>query len=784
MVLARPWVTLLSALGLGVVAVYLASNLKFDTRFSALLPEDTPELIEVTKLQEKAGGTMELIIAVGGGDSKKKLRFARAVVKELKTKPWIRRADAEFPVDFFLDRRLLLLSEQTLRELRRAIDEEIERAKARANPLYIDLEDDEDKLKPWAEVDRRESLSKGDLLKRTYATPDGKYLFIRVIPLGTSYDMSAGKALLGKIKATVAAVGPQKHGVRVRYAGGLEINQEQHNRMMEDLKRASLIALGLILLLMTLHVRRLSAPFVLVVPLVIGVATTLAITAVTIGQLNLVSGFLVSALFGLGIDFEIHLYLRYLEKLERKQDRLAAMHQAIVKTMPACLTAGATTSAAFFAMAISDFRGYREYGLIAGMGVLVTLAVTFFALPPLALLIDRRGKPHRPTSRLRVLSRGLAWPVVATCTVVFILALWAAPRVRWHNDFSKLRGVSDKVDFSKYVGDQIGGDFSPAAIHVENLEQARKVEAYLKPLSKNPKSWIKHYVSLATMVPSDLERKLPIVRKIEQSLRDVLENRELERADRERIEDALELTRVKPWGVADIPKVFRDQFLAVDNDGQFIIVWPRYHTDIDRDVVAWAGVLNRIRTALRERGIPAGVIEENIVAARVLIQMRADAPYVLTAAAVVVLLFLVLDFRTPKLITMVGGTLAVGITWMLGVMYLWNIDINVFNQAVLATIIGVGIDNVVHIQHRYIEEGPGSIMKVVSTTGSAAFLASATTAIGFGAAVSARHLGIQSLGWLSIVGLSCTFVASTIFFPAVLRLLEGRQGSPGAAPRR
>ena len=774
-VLARPGVTLATVLALCVVAIFVASHLTFDTRFSALLPDDTPELVEVNELQEKAGGTMELIVAVGGGDHARKLRFARAVVKQLKTKPWIRRADAEFPVDFFLDRRLLLLSVKALRDLHEAIETEIERAKARANPLYVDLEG-EGGPKPWAEVDERRTLSRGDLLKRTYTTPDGKYLFIRVIPMGTSYNMAAGKKVLSDIKATVAAAGPKRHGVHVRYAGGLELNQEQHARMMTDLKRASIIALALILLLMTIHVRRLSAPFVLVVPLVTGVTTTLAITAVTIGQLNLVSGFLVSALFGLGIDFEIHLYLRYLEKLERSRDRLAAMHQAILKTMPACLTAAATTAAAFFAMAISDFRGYREYGLIAGMGVLVTLVVTFIALPPLALLIDRRGRPHRPTGRLRVLSRRLAWPMVALGTVLFILALWVAPKVRWYNDFSKLRGISDKVEFSRYVGDQIGGDFSPAAIYVENLAQARQVEAHLKPLAANPTSWVKHYLSLATLVPSELERKRPILREIERNLREVLETGKLKPDDRKRVEDALKLARVRPWRVKDIPKVFRDQFQTVDNKGQFVIVWPRYHTDVDRDVVAWAGVLERIRHGLRDRGIPAKVIEENRIAARVLVQMRADAPSVLTAAGVAVLLFLILDFRTPRLVTMVAGTLGVGIAWMLGMMYLWNIDINVFNQAVLATIIGVGIDNAVHIQHRYIEEGPGSITKVVSTTGSAAFLASATTAIGFGAAVTAHHMGIRSLGWLSIIGLTCTFVASTIYFPAVLRLLEGRRG--------
>jgi predicted RND superfamily exporter protein len=130
----------------------------------------------------------------------------------------------------------------------------------------------------------------------------------------------------------------------------------------------------------------------------------------------------------------------------------------------------------------------------------------------------------------------------------------------------------------------------------------------------------------------------------------------------------------------------------------------------------------------------------------------------------------------------VAGALAVGITWMLGLMHAWGVDFNVFNQAVLATIIGVGIDNVVHIEHRYTEEGPGSVARVMATTGSAALLASLTTAIGFGAAIIARHAGIRSLGLLAITGLVCAFVATTVLFPAALRLLERARARQANSP--
>ena len=38
-------------------------------------------------------------------------------------------------------------------------------------------------------------------------------------------------------------------------------------------------------------------------------------------------------------------------------------------------------------------------------------------------------------------------------------------------------------------------------------------------------------------------------------------------------------------------------------------------------------------------------------------------------------------------------------------MYITGIQLNIFNQSVLPTILGIGIDNAVHMQHRYDAEG-------------------------------------------------------------------------------
>lgn len=777
-VLGRPVLTVTLFLCLGAISAYVASHLHFDTAFDALLAPDTPELKEVRELSAKAGGNVRLMIAVGG-KQEGRLPFARKVVSALRAKPFIRYADVEFPVDYIIDRRIYFAPLEKLKKLKKELDREVEKARARANPLYVDLEDDEDGTKAKKSWERFEKLEKDNAhkleLKRFLKSPDGEYLYIQAKPSGTSYDMAAGKVLLDKIKAVVADQDPKAFGVTVRYAGALPVNQEQHTTMNEDLRRASLIALALILGLMALYIRQLMAPLILALPLLTGVAATLAVVQLTFGQLNLVSGFLVSALLGLGIDYEIHLYLRYLEELKQGRTPRAAMEVALQRTLGSNITAGLTTAAAFFAIAIANFRGFREYGLIAGMGVLITLLVACTMLPPLAFLLSRRGKRGLRLFRMDAFRRRFAWPMIGVGTAaLFYSVIIAAPQVRWNSNFKKLRGTSEVVEFTFYTERVLGGSLSPAGIYVETLAQARAVRRYLEPLQRSKDSGVLRSVSLADLVPEHIAEKGKLVAAMRKNLQSVAEE-DLKPEDRKRVEKALKLTKAKPWTLAEVPEVFRRPFRTVDGEGQFVIVWPRSEMVDEPEIVAWGGELTQIREDLRKKGIPARILGENRIGARVLREMRAEAPLILGAAAIAVILILIMNTRSATKVVLITGALGVGLAWMLGVMHLVSLEINVFNMAVLATIIGLGLDNAVHIQHRYSEEGRGSLPKVVATTGGASFLASATTAIGFGAAVTAHHNGVQTLGWLALIGFTSTFTASTIFFPAVLRVLEGAQ---------
>jgi len=230
-----------------------------------------------------------------------------------------------------------------------------------------------------------------------------------------------------------------------------------------------------------------------------------------------------------------------------------------------------------------------------------------------------------------------------------------------------------------------------------------------------------------------------------------------------------------------VPEAFRRRLVAASGSKHFLLAWPGSELYEDSEIQRWANELEAIRADLSEAGISVLVLDENRIAARVLGLIRNQGPRVLMLSGLAVLLVLLLDFRRLDRVALVGGTVACGLVAMMGAMVLLDLSLNLFNVVVLPSVLGIGIDNAVHIQHAYRREGAGSVSRVVATTGRAALLSSVTTAVGFGAAIIAHHAGVQQMGILALVGIGCTFVASTVLFPSLLRVLEDRAPAPAAA---
>jgi len=121
--------------------------------------------------------------------------------------------------------------------------------------------------------------------------------------------------------------------------------------------------------------------------------------------------------------------------------------------------------------------------------------------------------------------------------------------------------------------------------------------------------------------------------------------------------------------------------------------------------------------------------------------------------------------------------LGLGIVWTAGLMWVFHLQFNLANMVAVPLIIGIGVENGIHIVHRYREEGVGGPALVSGSTGQAVALFSLTTMIGFGSLMVARYYGIFSMGLLLTIAVGSVLVASLTVLPLILFRTAPREPS-------
>ena len=141
----------------------------------------------------------------------------------------------------------------------------------------------------------------------------------------------------------------------------------------------------------------------------------------------------------------------------------------------------------------------------------------------------------------------------------------------------------------------------------------------------------------------------------------------------------------------------------------------------------------------------------------------------------VVFVLLTADFRKPGHALMAMIPLVTGMAWMVGIMHLLGRQLDVINVMALPLIIGIGIDDGVHIVHRWRREGRGSVQTVFSSTGKAILLTSLTTMLAFGSMVFSIWRGYGSLGIALVIGVGACFLTSVLILPGIIGWVERKR---------
>ena len=192
--------------------------------------------------------------------------------------------------------------------------------------------------------------------------------------------------------------------LKINLTGSMVVRLEENNFIKGDLKSAAVIAIFLALSIILIYTRSWFSIPLIIFPLLLSLTYTFALTRLIIGHLNIISGFLVAILMGLGIDYGIHLYIRFKQELWKKKPISDAVEVVVTQVGRSGLIAMLTTISVFSILGFSDFQGFSEFGKIATLGIACAFVTYYFIFPAQALFYDKIHWLRKPKPRLFTLN--------------------------------------------------------------------------------------------------------------------------------------------------------------------------------------------------------------------------------------------------------------------------------------------------------------------------------------------------------------------------------------------
>lgn len=633
---------------------------------------------------------------------------------------------------------------------------------ARTFDSYLVGEDVMTKLEAGSEA----AATPGRDARGYLTTVDGEHHVISMFPDLKGDEVTDVAPLVTNLQAIQRdALARAPDGVVVQLTGLPALIVDEQRMLRRGLFTSS-VASGLAIIILCLAMlRSLRQTIIAQVPLLCGVALTLAFVKLNYGALNLITSSFVAVLLGLGIDFAVHMIYRFNEERRAGQDVNPAIRAAVVATGPAIVVGALVTGAAFLTTLMTEFTAYGQLGVITALGLAFMVLASLLVLP--AMLARRAGTGIAAVKKeppgFRALTRFVARFRVAIVIVGVAGGVAGAiglPRIGFHSryfdflpadtesaqalttleqdplmspvyanvsapDVEAARAMAAKLrGLPEVAGVQTATDLLPA------LDPARlkALKDGLAALDRVP-----DFTKLAAQktTPEALALKVKAVADGLEEVRFGLDQGGQPTKD---VEDALAAFKALRQRLTELDAAGKDRLAAVEPALAGLLAralgTAKAVADRGHYVAGDLPALFRERFVARDGGamamyvIPAGSAWQSETASAFRTAVAAVDPDVSGLAvninlhetmiitgfrraagvtAVLIFLIVIVQLRSLRDAALALVPTGLGWLWMLGVMAVIGLNFNVANIVALPLVIGIGTAFGVHLMHRYQE---------------------------------------------------------------------------------
>ena len=623
-----------------------------------------------------------------------------------------------------------------------------------------------------------------------FLSQDHRSLLVIADPVKPASDLDFSRKLVQSLEPLLDA----KPEVSIEYTGPYPIVLEKASGLRLDMQSSMITAFVLVLALFFLVYRRPLTLLFVGFPLLVGVQMTLALAALSIGRLNILTSAFAAILVGLGIDFAIHLYDRYHSERALGSDVGQAMEKTMTETGSGVLTGGATTIVAFCTLLFARVQGIMELGGLVAVGLLFCLISIYFVLPSFLAWRESAKANHRVYRPLMDFGLGALAHLLRGHPRPFILAfsLITAPL------FVIALGIDFEADLRSLGPRRIGA--MEIYAHLERMFPRGNREAFVVLEDGDLGELLRRQEALIDVIDNYREQgKIISISSISQLIPSAEEQRKRRQVLRTSIDfskarkSLLEELKSQGFSLEPFERVFQWMDSLSSNVETAPILRPEtmLHRVQSSPLGKWVGSslakrgdvykgvltvlyrgdhldLVRFEGDLRKIDGGAGVTGLDLINIDLFEMVRRDLLVIAPLAIFSVVMLLYLHFRRWRIVALALIPLATGVIWMLGLTSLLGWKINYINGVVIPMVVGIGIDDGIHIIHRYLEDSRYDIQGAVRYTGRAVTMTSLTTIVGFGSLAIAQYRVLSSMGWIIILGIGSCLLSSLFLLPPLL----------------
>ena len=756
---------------LTVVAGLFATRLRVDSDILALMPENEPSTQSLRRLDQAEGGVNVLTIAVDAEDAAERDAYMDALQKRIEAIPGTDYVLWRLAPDFAWQVGVLQIPVADLEQIRDRLKGALSLGAAIANPFIASRVLD---LGPMTE----RLANAGDEVKLT--TAEGVARMV-VRPSGSAHDLPFARTYMHAVDAALAAESAAHPGVNLRWVGGAyRHNVEDYEGIVSDIGWITGASFVMVLIIIAAAFRSPRALVVIFLPLIVSNVWTLGIAGATVGALNTFTSFVNAVLIGLGVEFGVHLYSRYQEIRAKGHSVDESVIRAWDLVGSACTSACLTSSAGFAALMVAQFAGFRQLGWLLSLGLLLCLVAEILLMPVLLSWLDhaeipahlhaRHKRPRRrPPATYRLAPMALL--VIASVTGVSGLLIG---RIRFEYDLSELRRAGlAYADLSEKEKTLARDSYSPLVVtYPTEAALDAAVARFEKKVADHRLPEIAKVLSVRTLLPADQDQRVRVLNEIAAMADDPNVNY-LPASVIANLKH-LAASKVRALTAADLPEALQHILGAKAGQHRLLLIPSGNMWDM-REAAHLADVME-----VELKGVE--VAGEYLTLGVLFQVMQHDAPVIGLVALVLVCVFTGADLRQIRPTLGALGVLLAGMCWWGALLVLSDIRISIVNFVGVPIVLGIGVDVMIHLIHRMKQEGPGRILKALSTTGWASALGTSTTVVAFAALSLASSQGVRSLGLLVLLGESAVTVAGFILVPlgfATTWRLQGRTPAVG-----